>query len=589
MKIWRAATKMRKQNDTSKKTGSDANKGPVSQTTIRKQFKILRLGLSAGLIICFTLPLLVLSAYFHFQFSSTLKNSEKLNLSALSESQRNTIDLFLQERVVNLFSLFHYTELNIKPSNQEMEYYLTNLRQSSDSFIDVGFINFRGSQIGYAGPFPYLHGKDYSEEDWFKSLMNQEKNYFISDIYLGFRNKPHFTIATKQLIDGKYYIMRSTLDPDKFYMFLRTISHGKNVDSAIINDEGVYQVVDPGRGKLLTRSDFLPPSNSEAGFQEMEKECDSCLIAYSWLTETKWALLVRQPASIAHVQMLKARKILTISIITILLIATVIIVYSVNKIMGKAEAEAKQRQEMHLQLIHASKLASVGEIATGVAHEINNPLAIITSTSGVIKDMLDPEFNLDSSPEKILEELNHIDTAAFRARGITRQLLSLGRKNEPRPVPCNINNIIDEVISGVVEQELKVDDIELALDYAADLPEIPLDQDQIRQVFLNLINNAHDAISGSGTITITTKATQDKIKVEIGDTGTGMQIEQIEQIFNPFFTTKEVGKGTGLGLSVSLSIVEEMGGSIDIQSIKGSGSIFTVILPIDNSHGAVNA
>ena len=185
--------------------------------------------------------------------------------------------------------------------------------------------------------------------------------------------------------------------------------------------------------------------------------------------------------------------------------------------------------------------------------------------------------------EKILEELKTIDTAAFRARGITKQLLNLGRKSDPKPVPCNLNHIIDEVISGVVEQELKVDDIELNLNFAADLPEIPLDHDQILQVFLNLINNAHDAISGPGTITITTKTDADKIKVEIKDTGKGMPIDQINQIFSPFFTTKEVGQGTGLGLSVSLNIIESMGGSIDVQSIKDSGSIFTVVLPINNS------
>ena len=105
-----------------------------------------------------------------------------------------------------------------------------------------------------------------------------------------------------------------------------------------------------------------------------------------------------------------------------------IILYAVNKIVGKAETEAQQRQEMRLQLIHASKLASVGEIATGVAHEINNPLAIISSTSGVIKDMLDPQFNLDSSPEKILEELAYIDTAVFRAKALPSNYSAWGEK-----------------------------------------------------------------------------------------------------------------------------------------------------------------
>ncbi len=576
---------MKKQNATTMKAGSNSQGVPGTQGNIKKQFMKLRLWLSAGLILCFALPFMVLSGYFHIQFSSTLKTSEKLSLSALSESQRNTIDLFLQERVVNLFSLFHYTELNLKPIKQEMEYYLENLRQSSDSFIDVGFINSKGIQTGYAGPFDYLQGKNYSNETWYKSLIKQDKNYIISDIYQGFRNKPHFTIATKQMIDGKFYVMRATLDPDKFYMFLRVLSHGKNVDSSIINDKGIYQVVDPGRGKLLAKSAFIPLRNKESGFQEMEKG----LIAFSWLTEANWALIVQQPLSLAHLQLLKARKILTISIIGILLVATTAIIYAVNKILVHAEVEAKKRQEMRLQLIHASKLASVGELATGVAHEINNPLAIISSTSGVIKDMLDPQFNLDSSPEKIVEKLGYIDTAVFRARGITQQLLSLGRKNEPSLVPCNLNTVIEETVSGVKEKELLLDNIELNLNFAPELPEIFLDTDQIRQVFLNLINNAQDAISGPGTITITTKAKEDKIQVEVQDTGEGMTSEQIKQIFNPFYTTKEVGKGTGLGLSVSLGIMESIGGTIEVQSIKGSGSIFIVVLPLNDSKGAVNA
>ena len=139
---------MKKQNNMTIKTGLDANGSPDTQTNIKKQFRKLRIGLSGGLIICFTLPLMVLSAYFHFQFNSTLKISERLSLSALSESQRNTIDLFLQERVVNLFSLFHYTELKIKPTKQDMEFYLQDLRRSSDSFVDVGFLGVDRGEDG---------------------------------------------------------------------------------------------------------------------------------------------------------------------------------------------------------------------------------------------------------------------------------------------------------------------------------------------------------------------------------------------------------------------------------------------------------
>jgi two-component system NtrC family sensor kinase len=223
----------------------------------------------------------------------------------------------------------------------------------------------------------------------------------------------------------------------------------------------------------------------------------------------------------------------------------------------------------------------VGELATGVAHEINNPLAIVIATTGVIRDMLNPEFGLDASPENILKELDTVDTAVYRARVITRQLLDYGRKNPLRPVACNLNQLLDEVMSGFKQRAFEVENIKIKKQYDPELPFVLADPDQIRQVFLNLINNAGDAISGAGTITITTTGEGDHVRVTIIDTGRGMTAEQMKKIFDPFYTTKPAGKGTGLGLSVSLSIVKSMGGSIDVQSMPGAGSSFIVSLPID--------
>jgi len=508
------------------------------QANIRDYFKQLRVRLVIGLLLGFILPYGSLSVYFDFQFNSTLRKTGILNLTALSESQRNTIDLFLQERVVNLFNLFHSSEFSLEPSKHDMEYHLQNLRQVSDAFIDVGFLNADGIQTGYAGPFPNLQGRDYSDENWFKTQMDQDQDYFISDIYLGFRKKAHFTIATRQMIDGRFYVIRSTLDPDKFYMFLRSISHGKEVECALINNKGLYQIVDPDRGKLLGMSDYVPPQTESPGVKQIKKGGDTVLIAYAWLSETPWALLVRQPLSIVHARMYRARRIMIASLVFILFTVGGLIWFTTNRLISNAQAVAEKRDELQYQLVHASKLASVGELATGVAHEINNPLAIITATSGVIRDMLDPEFDLNPSPENITKELDIIDSAAFRATKITRQLLGLGRKNTPRLVPCNVNDLLDEVMSGIKEREFRVEDIEVRRDYDPDIAEILLDHDQIRQVFLNLINNAGDAISGPGAVTITTSSNDKNVRVTIADTGEGMATDRIKQIFNPFFTTK---------------------------------------------------
>ena len=559
-----------------------------NRTNIRREyFRKVRFRLIIGLLIAVILPYAVLSVYFHIQFNSTLKNIGKLNLEALSISQRNTIDLFLQERVVNLFSLFHGSEFTVSPSQHNMESCLQTLRQVSDSFIDVGFLNEDGIQIGYTGPFPYLKGKDYTNEEWFKILISHDRDYYISDIYLGFRGKPHFTIAVKQMIDGKTYVMRSTLDPDKFYMFLRTITRGKEVEFSLINQQGKYQIVDPDRGVLLGRSDYIPPLEGASDVNEVKQNGDSLLIAYAWLQETPWALLVRQPLEVTYAQMYQTRRVITASLMVILFIIAVGIWFVSNRLLNYVQITAERQDELQHQLIYASKLASIGELATGVAHEINNPLATIVATSGVIRDMLNPEFDLDSNPENILKEIDIIDSAAFRAKGITKQLLDLGRKQEPRLIPCNVNEILNEILSGVKAREFEISDIEIMRDYDPNLPEVLLDPDQISQVFLNLINNAGDAITGPGKIAITTKSDNEYINVTIKDTGKGMTSEQMKEIFNPFYTTKDVGRGTGLGLSISLSIVESMGGTIDVQSLEGAGSSFTVSLPRQFSKGNI--
>jgi two-component system NtrC family sensor kinase len=544
-------------------------------------YRRLRRRLRAGLLIAYLAPLAIILIYFYFQFNVTLKESGKLHVVTLAESQRNTIDLFLQERVVNIFNLFSSKDFKLSPTPDDMRFYLQNLRGMDDAFIDVGFLDEAGVQAGYAGPYPYLQGKDYSRETWFQTLKTQHKNYLITDIYLGFRNKPHFTIAVKQIFSGKPYIMRATLDPDKFYLFLRTITKGKGEDSALINYEGRYQIVDPDRGELLGPSNYVPPKLTGSGAHEISSNGDTVLVAYAWLKEAPWSLIVRQPLGIAYAEMYRIRRIMSIStaILAVLIISAILL--TTDRLLKRAQHTAESKKELKSQLFHASKLVAAGELAGGVAHEINNPLAIIAAESGVIRDMLDPSLNMESSPAMIVNELNHIDEAVFRARDITQKLLNFVRKNEPRPIRCNINSIMDDVMGGIKERELEVADIELIRKYDPDMPDILIDPDQIRQVFLNIINNASDAIDKAGAITLETRHNSQFVTVTVTDTGKGITPEQAERIFLPFYTTKEVGKGTGLGLSVSLSIVQGMGGRIDVQSLPGSGSSFTVVLPIN--------
>jgi two-component system, NtrC family, sensor kinase len=222
----------------------------------------------------------------------------------------------------------------------------------------------------------------------------------------------------------------------------------------------------------------------------------------------------------------------------------------------------------------------VGQLAGGVAHEINNPLAIIASEAGLMRDMLDPSLGLECTPETLIRELNEIDKAVYRAKNITQKILSFVRRTDPKLTPCDVRQLLEDVVSGVKEQEFSVSNITVDRDFEPNIPKLMLDPDLMRQVFLNLINNASDAVTEGSTISLKTRLEDGWIKITVADDGVGMNAEQIQKAFMPFYTTKEVGKGTGLGLSISQNIVEGFGGRIEVVSQQGAGSAFTVCLPI---------
>lgn len=557
--------------------GSEENRKQIN-----KHFDRLQTRLILGLILGFLLPNALLSAYFHFQFTHTLKNSAILSLEAVADNQKNALDLYLRERIANIYNLFRSPDFTLHPPQEVMEGYLRTLRHYHDGFVDVGFLDPQGVQTGYAGPTPELLGSDYSDEPWFQRLMQGNKNHVISDSHPGVRDTEYFTVAVRQIFFDKVYVLRATLDPDKLYMLLRSTVQGSNVESALINAQGQYQVVDPKISFISKSSAFIPPPESpdqSVGIHELDIDDIPTLVAYAWLTETPWALLVSQPLSVAQAGMYRARLILTISLLCISLVISGVIFYTIRRLINDARRMTTKGQQLQEMLAHASKLASIGELAAGVAHEINNPLAIIMATSGVIRDMLNPEFELDHSPEAINKELAVIDSAATRAKGITKKLQEMGKTRMPQAEPCDINVQVETVLNRLKKVELRGKSIDIQLHLAPILPPILAEPEPLRQVFNNILLNAADAIDDKGTITISTGVRENAVAITISDTGRGIAPENLERIFHPFFTTKGGHHGTGLGLSIAASIVKYLGGVIKVNSTVGKGSAFTVLLP----------
>lgn len=225
------------------------------------------------------------------------------------------------------------------------------------------------------------------------------------------------------------------------------------------------------------------------------------------------------------------------------------------------------------ELLHKEKLASMGQLAAGVAHEINNPLGTIL----LFADMLSNEA-AENDPRR--EDLKMIINETIRCRRIVADLLNFARQQEVLAQECDINDILEQVIDGVSHQP-SFKSVEIASHFQSGLPLIQADQAQLMQVFVNLLNNAAEAMPGGGTITISTRRVDSqRIEIKVSDTGCGMTEENLAKLFTPFFTTKAVGKGTGLGLSIVYGIIKMHRGQITVNSQVGQGTTFTVTLPI---------
>jgi two-component system, sporulation sensor kinase E len=240
----------------------------------------------------------------------------------------------------------------------------------------------------------------------------------------------------------------------------------------------------------------------------------------------------------------------------------------------------KRLQEMHL--IQTEKMSSIGVLATGIAHEINNPL---TSVAGCAEALLrrfrdEPDLKRDSRLEVFPNYLEVIVRESYRCKGIIDHLLSFGRKSDGSVIGVDMNLVLLEILE-LLRHQPGYRQIEVVTYLKKDLPPVLGDPSGLRQVCMNLLVNAHQAITGSGLVEVTTDNADDKtVSISIRDTGGGIAQDTIDRIWDPFFTTKEAGKGVGLGLALTYNIVKRHGGDIRVESRLGEGSLFTVVLPV---------
>jgi two-component system NtrC family sensor kinase len=526
----------------------------------------------------------------YYYFTTSIQTSTISSMKRIVEDHRHMIDSFLREREADLeFILrsYRYEELT---DTGNLANVFERLQDESNAFVDLGVFNENGIHVAYQGPFR-LTGKVYDEAAWFKEVV--KKGYYISDIFLGYRRIPHFIIALLREDNGKKWIIRATIDTYMFNDLVKKVRIGKTGEAYILNAEGIFQTERRSGGSLMDKDpDSVEYPTKHSGintFIKNDVRGDKYLYATTWLKDKKWLLVVRQEKADAF-KALRAAGYL-IALITVIGGAAIVSIafYQTGRIVRRMERMDAEKVQLGDQLIRASRLAEIGEMATGIAHEINNPLQVMKSEQTLIDTILSDlkekgELKESEDLKELEDSIDQIKLQIDRCSKITHAVLKFGRETEVVSTDIDLGVFIPEIMS-MVENKASVEGITITQEISEDIPPVQGDPGQLQQVLINLFNNAIDAIveihgSEGGKLNIGAGLKGDgKVQISVKDNGAGISPENLKKIFSPFFTTKPVGKGTGLGLSVCYGIIDNMGGVMEVSSQKGAGTTFTIDLP----------
>jgi len=552
---------------------------------IRKdRYKSLKLRLFFYIGTLAGLPLLGIAMISYFWVFNILKDEFRDHLRWQMEDSQRSVESFLQEKLAGLRFLTNAYSLDELSDDTILHTIFAKFRKEFGEIVDLGLINSEGIQLSYAGPYN-LKGRDYSNQDWFQEVSI--RGVYISDVFTGYRKMPHFAIAVRKEMPGKhaFWVLRATVDVETLNRFLSSIQLKEYDDAFIINKDGILQTSSRFHGKMLERAALkFPVPAQDLSFMDYKRDGVRLEVGYAHIKQSSWVLgMVVQSTASSKMIELFTKDVGTLYLIIVLVIMGCIANSIITSSVVNRVQEAEQRREAAIaETEHTSKLASIGRLAAGIAHEINNPLAVINEKAGLMKDILQLIADFPNK-EKFLSIVFSITDSVDRCRTITQRLLGFARRMDVSLEIIDINETIKEVI-GFLEKEILYRNVHLDMNLSENLPKIESDRGLFQQVFLNIANNAIDALKDGGTLAIATgKKDEDTLQVIIRDNGHGIPKEVLKHIFEPFFTTKEKGKGTGLGLSISYGIMQKLGGTILVESEVDKGSTFTVEVPVKAS------
>jgi two-component system NtrC family sensor kinase len=541
-------------------------------------YKRLRLNITLLILLISLTPFLLLGVIISNEFSFVFRNNLEDQIMYRARVQANAVDLYIRDHAAILSAMADLHTMDSLLEGDAMARVLRIINTRSGGFVDLGLIDENGQHLAYVGPYN-LKGLNYFRQPWFAETMS--KGLYISDVYMGYRQVPHYIIAVRRQEENRAWILRSTIDSDAFNLFIREARVGKTGDAFIINREGLYQSEPRFEGEILGDSGMDASLFGEGTVIEKKiREDQTILMAGSWLNSKDWLLVISKDAAEGMGAFFRTRNAQWLYMAIGVFAVVLATIFTTHLSVRRLEKTYQRRGELDAKLVQADKLAALGKMAAGIAHEINNPLAVISEKTGWMEDLLEEEeFRGSPNYQEYKTSLGKIMLHVERARKIIHQMLNYARKMEPHLEDVNVNDVVGQTVS-FLENMARLNNIRIETDLKPGLPMIAGDQAKLQQVFLNLINNAMEAIGKDGHVQVRTGSSDEHITVDIRDDGPGIPKALQGKIFDPFFSTKQAGTGAGLGLWICFDIVQNMGGTIRLESEEGKGSTFSVSLPV---------